>query len=101
MQRIGLRAAKEIAEVLCGIGDVKLMRRFLEGILTPRELEEIGGRWELLKLLETGVSQRRIAKELGLSLCKITRGSRELKKNNSAVKEVLGEYLGLIRRRKA
>jgi Trp operon repressor len=28
-----------------------------------------------------------------MSLCKITRGSRELKKKNSAFRRVLGEYL--------
>jgi TrpR family trp operon transcriptional repressor len=39
------------------------------------------------------VSQRKIAERLGMSLCKITRGSRELKKNGSAFKRVLSEYL--------
>jgi TrpR family trp operon transcriptional repressor len=94
MGSIGAKAMNEVAEVLCGIRDVTLMRRFMEGILTPGELEEIGRRWELVKLLERGVSQRQIAKKLGMSLCKITRGSRELKKNNSAMKKVLDEYLG-------
>jgi TrpR family trp operon transcriptional repressor len=33
--------------------------------------------------------QRKIAEELGLSLCKITRGSRELKKEGSAFRVLL------------
>ena len=82
----------EIAEVLCGIRDVALMRRFMEGILTQSEREEIAGRWELVKLLDRGISQRQVAKRLGMSLCKITRGSRELKKRDSAFKTVLDEY---------
>ena len=49
-------------------------------------------RWELVKLIDDGMSQRNIAKELGLSLCKITRGSRELKKENSAFKRMIGIY---------
>ncbi len=43
-------------------------------------------RWALVKELSHGTAQRRIAEDLGLSLCKITRGSRELKKEGSAFK---------------
>jgi TrpR family trp operon transcriptional repressor len=85
-------ALNEIAEALCGITDPSMMRRFLESILTPRELEEIRGRWQVVTLLSRGISQRRIAKKLGLSLCKITRGSRELRKRNSAFQRVLENY---------
>jgi TrpR family trp operon transcriptional repressor len=46
-----------------------------------------------VKLLARGESQRAIARRLGMSLCKITRGSRELKKRNSAFRRVLSEYL--------
>ena len=86
------RSLDEIAEALGAIGDAGLIRRFLESILTPREREEIAGRWELVKLLNRGESQRHVAKRLGMSLCKITRGSRELKKKDSAFKAVLERY---------
>ncbi|HPN10625.1 MAG TPA: Trp family transcriptional regulator, partial [Spirochaetota bacterium] len=43
----------------------------------------------LVKLLHEGMSQRKIAERLGLSLCKITRGSRELKKSRSPFKAML------------
>jgi TrpR family trp operon transcriptional repressor len=83
----------EVAQVLARIEDPKLILDFLNCILTPYELQEVSGRWELVKLLDQGVSQRKIAERLGMSLCKITRGSRELKKNGSAFKRVLSEYL--------
>jgi TrpR family trp operon transcriptional repressor len=86
------RGLHEIAESLAAIGDAGLIRRFLESLLTPREREEIAGRWELVKLLERGESQRHVAKRLGMSLCKITRGSRELKRRDSAFKAVLDEH---------
>lgn len=86
------KGLQEIAEALGGIGDSALIRRFLESVLTPRERAEIAGRWELVKLLDRGESQRRVAKRLGMSLCKITRGSRELKKKDSAFKAVLEEH---------
>jgi TrpR family trp operon transcriptional repressor len=86
------RVVNEIAGELAAIGDAALVRRFLESILTPREREEIAGRWELVKLLNRGVSQRHVAERLGMSLCKITRGSRELKKKDSAFKAVLERH---------
>jgi len=70
-----------------------LMEDLMKCLLTRNELKEIAGRWQLVKLLEKGISQRKIAHELGMSLCKITRGSKELKKKNSAFKRVLLEYL--------
>ncbi len=88
-----MRGISEIAAVLARLKDPELIAAFLRSLLTRRELEEVGGRWELVKLLARGDSQRAIARQLGMSLCKITRGSRELKKRNSAFARVLGEYL--------
>ncbi len=79
----------EMMETLFSIGDRDLAERFLSELMTPAEVETISSRWELLKMLSSGVSQREISKRLGISLCKITRGSRELKKESSAIKEVL------------
>ena len=86
-------AIKEIAAVLAKIDDRILIKDFLVSILTENEIKEIHGRWDLVKLLYQGVSQRTIARTLGLSLCKITRGSKELKKRNSAFKKIISEYL--------
>ena len=86
-------AIKELAAVLAKIEDRVLIEDFLVSILTENEINEIHSRWDLVKLLDQGVSQRTIARKLGLSLCKITRGSKELKKKNSAFKKVIREYL--------
>ena len=51
----------------------------LDGLLTPQECEEFVKRWRLLELLARGIPQRTIAKELGVSLGTISRGSRLLK----------------------
>ncbi len=88
-----VQGISEIAAVLSRLRDPGLIAAFLRSILTRRELREVDGRWELVKLLARGDSQRAIARRLGMSLCKITRGSRELKKRNSAFRRVLGEYL--------
>ncbi|MBN1637093.1 MAG: helix-turn-helix domain-containing protein [Deltaproteobacteria bacterium] len=83
----------ELADVICRINNVELMKRLLQEILTPQEIDTLVLRWELLKLLDQGLSQREVARRLGISLCKITRGSRELKKEDSAIKKVLNSYL--------
>jgi len=88
-----MSGVEQVAEVLARIRDPKLILDFLKCILTPYELEEVSGRWELVKLLNQGVSQRKISEQLGMSLCKITRGSRELKKQDSAFKRVLSDYV--------
>jgi TrpR family trp operon transcriptional repressor len=80
---------REIAAVLAGLDDVELIERFLRSILTQRELDDLSSRWELVKRLRRGDSQRTISRDLGLSLCKITRGSREMKAADSALRRVL------------
>lgn len=65
------------------------MAVFLEGMLTPQELEEVIVRWELLKRLLQGETQREIAHELGISLGKISRGSRLLKYGPPDFKELV------------
>lgn len=82
-----------MSRTLSRIGDPALIDGFLESILTPREVRDLAGRWELVKLLSAGMSQRAIARGLHMSLCKITRGSRELKRPRSALRRVLEGYL--------
>ena len=79
----------EISQYLAQADSPETIEDFLSSILTPAELETVASRWELVKLLDQGVSQRTIARELHLSLCKITRGSKELKKENSVLKKAI------------
>ena len=80
---------KEIASILADIEDKILIEDFFKNILTESELKNLASRWEIVKLLDKGISQRKIAKDLHLSLCKITRGSKVLKAKNSAVKKLI------------
>lgn len=83
------KALREVANILAKVDDPELIYGFLECLLTPYEISEISSRWNLVKLIDQGISQRKIASELGLSLCKITRGSKELKKKNSPFKKFI------------
>lgn len=78
------------ADQICG---------FLQGILTPPERARIALRWELVKLLQGGgVSQRRVGEILSVSLCKITRGARELKEGPAGFAKIVQKGLARERR---
>jgi TrpR family trp operon transcriptional repressor len=79
----------DLAAALASTGDSGLIEDFLRCLLTPAEIADIAARWALVRALDAGLPQREIARNLGISLCKITRGSRELKKPNSAFRRLL------------
>lgn len=79
----------ELSRTLARVQEPELVESFLRCLLTPAETADIAARWALVKFLREGISQREIAKNLGLSLCKITRGSRELKKPDSPFERIL------------
>jgi TrpR family transcriptional regulator, trp operon repressor len=80
-----MKPLSELSRLLAHTEDPDLVEAFLSALLTPAEAHDLSARWELVKRLDQGETQRKIAKELGLSLCKITRGSRELKNPDSAL----------------
>jgi TrpR family trp operon transcriptional repressor len=80
---------EELSRTLAKTGDSGLIESFFRCLLTPAETADIAARWALVKALDRRIPQREIAKNLGLSLCKITRGSRELKKEHSAFRRML------------
>ena len=84
----------ELIKIFTEISDLEEMRSFIEEILTPKEIEDFALRWKLLQELHEGHTQRSIAAKYGISLCKITRGSKILKKNNSITKKILNRNHG-------
>jgi len=69
----------ELAQLLTSIQDETQMGELLKAFLTPQELEDLVLRWEIVKLLHTGMPQREIAQKLGVAIGTVSRGSRELK----------------------
>jgi TrpR family trp operon transcriptional repressor len=82
-------AMRELASVLAALGKAGAVHDVLFALLTPREREKIALRWRLLCLLQQGLTQRAVAAQLGISLCKITRGSRELKYGPAAFRKAV------------
>lgn len=55
------------------------MLDFLKGILTPKELDELSTRIQIVKLLKKRLPHQEIAHRLKVGVATVTRGSRELK----------------------
>lgn len=82
-------ALDEIVHILARTNDEQLISDFFNCMFTKAELKDFASRWILVKELNSGTPQRKIAQMYGMSLCKITRGSKELKKDGSAFKLLL------------
>jgi TrpR family trp operon transcriptional repressor len=94
------RVADNIAElsaVFARTANPQEISAFFHALFTPREIADIAARWALVKALHRNTPQREIAKDLGVSLCKITRGSKELKKDKSAFVKMIECDLALQR----
>ncbi|MDX9809070.1 MAG: Trp family transcriptional regulator [Sphaerochaetaceae bacterium] len=81
----------ELIEVFAKTTSKKEMFKLFEELFTQREKYDFALRWRLLKDLFEGRTQRDIASSLGISLCKITRGSKILKDSQSQIAELLRE----------
>jgi len=55
------------------------MSDFLKGILTPKELDELTMRLQIVKLIKKGLPHQEIARRLEVGIATVTRGSRELR----------------------
>jgi TrpR family trp operon transcriptional repressor len=89
------KAIRELSAVLAATEETGEIESFLFSLLTKAEIREIATRWALVREIDGGMTQREISKKYSLSLCKITRGSRELKKPDSPFKSMIGRLPGL------
>ena len=69
---------KELIDILVAIKQPELMKVFLKDLFTLAEMKDIILRWQIVKLLQHGFTQRVVAKKLGVSIYKVERGARVL-----------------------
>lgn len=56
------------------------LEEWLGILLTPKELEELPKRLQIIEMLQAGIPQREIAEKLNVGIATVTRGSRELQR---------------------
>lgn len=84
-------AWKDLVEQMCAITDADEMNSFFDDMLTEKEIIDIADRYLLMVDLIKGKSQRDIAQDRKMSLCKITRGSKMLKKKDGYMHRYLND----------
>ena len=68
----------DLVKILQEIDSKEEMVNFLNGILTPKEKEELVRRLDIVKMLKRGIPQHEIAQKLGVGVATVTRGSKEI-----------------------
>ncbi|OGH94062.1 MAG: hypothetical protein A2538_02055 [Candidatus Magasanikbacteria bacterium RIFOXYD2_FULL_41_14] len=69
---------KQLAQLLLAPKSEKVMMTLMRALFTPAEREQLALRWQIVKLLNSGLTQRAVAKKLKISIMKVSRGAREL-----------------------
>ena len=83
------KSLREMCNLLSKNNNPSFIYDFFGCLFTPAELNDFAKRWLLVREIDKGTTQREIARKFHISLCKITRGSRELKKEGSAFRKLL------------
>ncbi len=86
---VPLQHYKELCQLFTSIDNEKEADMLLKDILTPQEIESIAERWQLIQQLADEKPQREVAKDLKVSISKVTRGSRVLKYGTGGFKKFL------------
>lgn len=79
----------ELVNLLSKITNEAEMSKILSNLLTPQEREELILRLQIFKGLTNKISQRKLAKDLNVSLATVSRGSRELKYGKPGIAKAL------------
>lgn len=73
------RLPADLVQAISELTEPKAVAALLDDLLTPSEVEAIGERWQIVKRLRAGATQREVAAELGVSVTTVSRGARQLR----------------------
>ncbi len=93
------RYYKDLYRLFRSIETEQEAKMLLQDILTPQELDSVAERWQEIQLLAKVMPQRKIAKKLGISMSKITRGSRMLQQGTGGFRHFLKKLKKLPKER--
>lgn len=65
----------------------------LKALLTPKEVQDLGKRLDIVKLLKEGKTQREVSTKLGVGIATVTRGAKAV---NAGVFDELLNTLGAV-----
>ena len=81
---------QQLLDTILKCQDKKTLKLFLEGLLTRSEIENLDKRYMIIQQLIAGtLTQRDIAKSLGVSIFNVSRGANLLKGSGEVFKDLL------------
>lgn len=86
------KQAADLIEAVAALRSRDEASAFLTDLCTPAELEAMEGRWEVAKLLETGLPYREIHVRTGVSTATITRVARSLGLGTGGYRTMLARF---------
>lgn len=88
-----MKSFNDVIDMTLAIKDSNLAKEFYGLILSKEEQADIVKRLAIMyALLDQNLSQREIAKKLGISITKITRGSHNVKKISKKLRAFLKKH---------
>jgi TrpR-related protein YerC/YecD len=84
-------AARSLSEALCSLQRPEQIRRFLEDLCTPAEIEAMVDRWRVAQLLDQGMTYRDIRDLTGVSVTTIGRVARFIELGTGGYRTVLDQ----------
>ena len=85
------KGKEDLLNIVLSIKDKEELKSFIDDMCTEEEVEEVVQRYLLMDALYKGKSQRDIARDRSMSLCKITRGSKMLKKKDGFMRKFFSD----------
>lgn len=79
----------DLLRVLACTTDPTELKALLIDLLTPAELEALAERWQIVRLLSEGHSQRAVRDALQCSVTTVSRGNRQLRYGTGAIARAL------------
>jgi TrpR family trp operon transcriptional repressor len=76
---------KDVIKLVHSIKDEELLEDFLMAVTSVKERAELAQRLEIIKRLLAGEPQHNIARDLGVGIATVTRGSKELSRGRFKV----------------
>lgn len=74
---------QDLIQFLRAADSDEALEKHLKALLTPNEVNEMKHRLQIFERLKQGMPQREIAKQLGVGIATVTRGSRALQELES------------------
>ena len=85
------KGKEDLIDIVLSIKDKDALKSFIDDMFTEREVDDVVQRYLLMDDLYKGKSQRDIARDRSMSLCKIARGSKMLKKKDGFMRRFFSD----------